>query len=271
MRSIQVNIDRPELHDQPDQLLALLGRLAGHRRPGHGRRLLLLLPRRQLRDAAVQAEDDDPPGRRPQGDPARRQPGAAVRPAGPAPGDANIKSIAVTLPQRLRDRPAPPRQHLLGERTGRDRVRRPQRRSARRRRRRRCSTSRSSGPVYAVSGSGGLPRLAFILNGQVDLVPRADTKTVARRPPADDRPGRPRRPDRPLPPDRLRRQARLPASTPATSAPTRRSPQVDFVGQNGRPPHPAPQGAGARARGKAGTRAGQVTTAIDGVGWGPPA
>jgi hypothetical protein len=35
-----------------------------------------------------------------------------------------------------------------------------------------------SGPVYAVSGSGGLPRLAFILNGQVNLVPRADTKTL---------------------------------------------------------------------------------------------
>ena len=35
-----------------------------------------------------------------------------------------------------------------------------------------------SGPVYAVSGSGGLPRLAFILNGQVNLVPRADTTTV---------------------------------------------------------------------------------------------
>jgi hypothetical protein len=35
-----------------------------------------------------------------------------------------------------------------------------------------------AGPVYAVSGSGGLPRLAFILNGQVDLVPRAETKTV---------------------------------------------------------------------------------------------
>jgi hypothetical protein len=35
-----------------------------------------------------------------------------------------------------------------------------------------------SGPVFAVSGSGGLPRLAFILNGQVNLVPRADTTTV---------------------------------------------------------------------------------------------
>jgi hypothetical protein len=36
-----------------------------------------------------------------------------------------------------------------------------------------------SGPAYAVSGSGGLPRLAFILNGQVNLVPRAETKTTS--------------------------------------------------------------------------------------------
>ena len=36
-----------------------------------------------------------------------------------------------------------------------------------------------TGPVYAVSGSGGLPHLAFILNGQVHLVPRAETKTVS--------------------------------------------------------------------------------------------
>jgi hypothetical protein len=35
-----------------------------------------------------------------------------------------------------------------------------------------------SGPAYAVSGSGGLPRLAFLLNGQVNLVPRADTDTA---------------------------------------------------------------------------------------------
>jgi hypothetical protein len=36
------------------------------------------------------------------------------------------------------------------------------------------------GPVYAVSGSGGLPRLAFILAGQVTLIPRADASTDAR-------------------------------------------------------------------------------------------
>jgi hypothetical protein len=34
--------------------------------------------------------------------------------------------------------------------------------------------------VYAVSGSGGLPKLAFILNGQVKLVPRAETKTIVK-------------------------------------------------------------------------------------------
>ena len=34
--------------------------------------------------------------------------------------------------------------------------------------------------MYAVSGSGGLPRLAFVLNGQVDLMPRGDTDTVGK-------------------------------------------------------------------------------------------
>jgi hypothetical protein len=37
-----------------------------------------------------------------------------------------------------------------------------------------------SGPVYAVSGSGGLPKLAFILDGQVKIVPRAETKTIVK-------------------------------------------------------------------------------------------
>ncbi len=34
------------------------------------------------------------------------------------------------------------------------------------------------GPAYAVSGFGKLPRLAFILNGQVQLVPQAESKSV---------------------------------------------------------------------------------------------
>jgi hypothetical protein len=36
-----------------------------------------------------------------------------------------------------------------------------------------------SGPAYAVSGSGGLPRLAFLLNGQVNLVPRAESRSAS--------------------------------------------------------------------------------------------
>ena len=35
-----------------------------------------------------------------------------------------------------------------------------------------------AGPVYAVSGRGGLPRLAFILDGQVSLVPRAESSST---------------------------------------------------------------------------------------------
>lgn len=35
-----------------------------------------------------------------------------------------------------------------------------------------------AGPVYAVSGKGGLPRLAFILGGQVPLVPRAKSSSI---------------------------------------------------------------------------------------------
>jgi hypothetical protein len=35
-----------------------------------------------------------------------------------------------------------------------------------------------AGPVYAVSGKGGLPRLAFVLNGQVPLVPRAKSSSA---------------------------------------------------------------------------------------------
>jgi hypothetical protein len=35
-----------------------------------------------------------------------------------------------------------------------------------------------AGPVYAVSGGGGLPRLAFVLNGQVPLIPRGKSSSV---------------------------------------------------------------------------------------------
>ena len=143
MRSIQVNIDRPNFTINPTNCSPILGRLPGDRRPGHRHRLLLLLPRGQLRGAPLQAEDDDAPGRQAQGDQALRRTRSCQFDLRTRPGDANIKSLSVTLPDCLRDRPAPPRQHLLRERAGRETVRRAAPRSARRRRRRRCSTSRS--------------------------------------------------------------------------------------------------------------------------------
>ena len=51
MRSIQVNIDKPNFTINPTNCYAVLGRLAGDRRPGDGHRLLVLLPGRQLRHA----------------------------------------------------------------------------------------------------------------------------------------------------------------------------------------------------------------------------
>ncbi len=93
------------------------------------------------------------------------------------PGDANIRALAVTLPPAF----AIDQRHLanicsekeLAEKQceGRTPIG--------------VATTTTplldqplTGPVYAVSGSGGLPRLAFILNGQVNLVPRAETKSV---------------------------------------------------------------------------------------------
>jgi hypothetical protein len=95
------------------------------------------------------------------------------------PGDANIKSISVTLPSSF----AIDQRHLgnicsekeLAEKqcAGRTPIG--------------TATTTTplldqplSGPVYAVSGSGGLPKLAFLLMGQVDLVPRAETKTITK-------------------------------------------------------------------------------------------
>ena len=106
----------------------------------------LLLPRRQLRDAAVQAEDDGPAARRPQGHAAEPGTRSCSSTCSTRPGDANIKSLSVTLPNAFEI----DQRHLgnicsekeLGRRT----VRRPHSRSARRRPRRRCSTSRSAAP-----------------------------------------------------------------------------------------------------------------------------
>jgi hypothetical protein len=96
------------------------------------------------------------------------------------PGDANIKSLSVTLSQAFEID-----QRHLGNICSEKEL--AEKQCAGRTPIGRASTTTPlldqplSGPVYAVSGSGGLPRLAFILNGQVNLVPRADTTTVGGR------------------------------------------------------------------------------------------
>jgi hypothetical protein len=94
-------------------------------------------------------------------------------------GDANISSLAVTLSKAF----AIDQRHLgnicsekeLAEKqcAGRAPIGRAWTKTP-------LLDKRLAGPVYAVSGSGGLPRLAFILNGQVNLIPRAESKTVGK-------------------------------------------------------------------------------------------
>jgi hypothetical protein len=95
------------------------------------------------------------------------------------PGDANIKSLSVTLPGAY----AIAQNHLgnicsekvLAETqcAGRTPIGK-------------ATTTTPlldhplSGPAYAVSGTGGLPKLAFILDGQVSLLPRAETTTLTK-------------------------------------------------------------------------------------------
>jgi hypothetical protein len=91
--------------------------------------------------------------------------------------DANVKSIAVTLPhafeidQRHLGNICSEKELAEKECAGRTPIGKAATRTP-------LLDDPLSGPVYAVSGSGGLPRLAFILNGQVKLVPRADTTTA---------------------------------------------------------------------------------------------
>jgi hypothetical protein len=93
------------------------------------------------------------------------------------PGDANVKSVSVTLSnafeidQRHLGNICSEKELAATQCAGRTPIGK-------------ASTTTPlldqplSGPVYAVSGSGGLPRLAFVLNGQVNLMPRGDADTV---------------------------------------------------------------------------------------------
>jgi hypothetical protein len=93
------------------------------------------------------------------------------------PGDANLKSISVTLPRAY----AIDQAHLGNICSEKELV---QTQCAGKQPIGRASTVTPlldrplSGLVYAVTGGGGLPRLAFLLNGQVNLVPRAETRSV---------------------------------------------------------------------------------------------
>jgi hypothetical protein len=95
------------------------------------------------------------------------------------PGDANIKSVAVTLPaafeidQRHLGNLCSENELAATHCAGRQPIG--------------TATTETpllegplTGPVYAVSGGGGLPRLAFILNGQVMLIPRAESSAVGK-------------------------------------------------------------------------------------------
>jgi hypothetical protein len=94
-------------------------------------------------------------------------------------GDANIKSLSLTLPSAF----AIDQRHLGNICSEKELT---ERRCAGRTPIGKATTTTPlldrplSGPVYAVSGSGGLPKLAFILDGQVDLLPRAETKTITK-------------------------------------------------------------------------------------------
>jgi hypothetical protein len=95
------------------------------------------------------------------------------------PGDANVKSLSVTLSSAF----AIDQRHLGNICSEKELT---EKQCAGRTPIGKASTTTPlldqplSGPVYAVSGSGGLPKLAFILNGQVNLVPRAETKTISK-------------------------------------------------------------------------------------------
>jgi hypothetical protein len=93
------------------------------------------------------------------------------------PGDANIKSLSVTLSrafsidQRHLGNICSEAELAASKCQGRHPIGRAVTRTP-------LLDEPLSGPVYAVSGGGGLPRLAFILDGQVSLVPRAQSSSV---------------------------------------------------------------------------------------------
>jgi len=93
------------------------------------------------------------------------------------PGDANVKMISVTLSsafeidQRHLGNICSEKELAQDQCAGRQQIGEATTTTP-------LLDSRSRGGLCR-SGSGGLPRLAFLLNGQVNLVPRADTTLSA--------------------------------------------------------------------------------------------
>jgi hypothetical protein len=93
-------------------------------------------------------------------------------------GDANIRSLTVTLPrayaidQRHLGNICSEKELATNRCAGRTPIGRAWTETP-------LLDERLEGLVYAVSGSGGLPKLAFVLDGQVSLLPRAETSTTA--------------------------------------------------------------------------------------------
>jgi hypothetical protein len=93
------------------------------------------------------------------------------------PGEANIRSIAVTLPpaysidQRHLGNLCSEKELVSTKCAGRTAIGKARTDTP-------LLDQPLAGPAFAVSGAGGLPRLAFVLDGQVGLVPRAESLGV---------------------------------------------------------------------------------------------
>ena len=218
MRSIQVNIDKPNFMIDPTNCDARSIASQGIGDQGTARQLLLSLPAGQLLHPALQAEDDGP---RQLG--ARKDTRRSVEPSPPLrphhPPRRRQHQIGRRHPvRRLRDRPAPPRQPLRRERTRSPPSAPGARRSAPRPPPRRCSTSRSPAPSTPSPAPAACPASPSSSTARSTSFPAPKPKPSRGRLQTTV-PGRPRCADRPLPPRPLRRQARLPDQHPRSLRP----------------------------------------------------
>ena len=233
-----------ELHDQPDQLLA---RSRSPRRAsatrGRSAELQLLLPGGQLR-----ARSPFKPKMTIRQLGGRKATGRARTPSlefdlTTRPGDANIKSVAVTLPKAFEID-----QRHLGNlcsesRTRGDAMRRPASRSAPRRRRRRCSNSRSRARSTRSPATAACRDSPSSSTARSTLVPAGESKRSTQR---RLRTTVPVVPDAPIGHFRLTlfggKQGYLANTRDLCGKPPRAS--VEYIAQNGKTPDPEGQDEG---------------------------